>query len=92
VQIQEGVRDALAEKPLEVLSVEVDKVADGYTVALAVMEFKRNALSQQLLNDLEKTLAEQVGAPVKIDAYSILADKFESSSPSISTPTPTPAE
>ena len=85
-QIEEAVKEALTDLPVDIVSVQAQEIREGYEVDLVVVAFQRNALSQKMVDDMEAELSQQFDAPFKIVAYELPADKIEAGG----TPTPTP--
>jgi uncharacterized membrane protein len=85
-QIEEAVKEALTDLPVDIVSVQAQEIREGYEVDLVVVAFQRNALSQKMVDEMEAELSQQFDAPFKIVAYELPADKIEAGG----TPTPTP--
>ena len=91
-EIEETVRKIIEEQelPVDVLSVEAESLPAGYSVTLAVMEYKPQTVTQELVNQLEATLAEKYNSPFKIVVYSVPVERLEIEPTPTVTPTPAP--
>ena len=85
-EIEETVRKELSDLPIDIIDIEAESLPMGYSVFLVVVEYDKNVLTQEELNDLEQTLVEKYNSDFKITAYSIPVEKLEVEP----TQTPTP--
>ena len=76
-KIEEAIRDAIKDLPVEIFSIQVDQMSEGYAVTLAVIEFQPGAFSQQIADSLEDQLSRQFDAPFSLILYKVPAEKFE---------------
>jgi len=77
LKIEEAVKEALKDSPVEILDIQVAQVRDGYSVSMAVMVFAADALSQQTVDDMAAQLSEQFNAPVSIMVHKLPAETLK---------------
>ena len=70
-QIEEAIRAAISDLPIELLTIRVEVAPAGFEVTMAVIEREPDSFSQERIDALEASLSEQFDARIAIHAYVI---------------------
>ncbi len=77
VRLEEALRQALENKPLQILDITVDSGSEGYQVHLTLLEFESPGLSAKDVASLEASLSQQFDSPVHIQVTAIPAEQIK---------------
>ncbi len=88
-RVEEAVRAAISHLPVQELALTATALPDRYVVTLSILTFQPNAISPEMLRELEADLSRQFDRPVIINIYAIPAENIQSETAPTPTATPT---
>ena len=88
-KIEESIRKAVKDLPIEILDIEAKTTSDGYEATAAVIEYQSGAITKEKITDLENSLSQEFSATIHIQIYAIPVEKLEGKTEKTPTPAPT---
>ena len=76
-KIEEAIQKEIKDLSAEVLNIKVEPAAEGYEATVTVVEYQPGAISQQTVNEMEKSLSQQFDTTISIQLYAIPVQKME---------------